>query len=36
MSKLLKAFLFVSLFVPFTASAVTFVSWGGAYTERVK
>ena len=34
MSKLLKIFLFVSFVVaPFTASAVTVASWGGAYTE---
>ena len=34
MSILLKVFLFVSFIVyPFAASAVTFVSWGGAYTE---
>jgi len=34
MSKLLKAFLFASLFAfTFPASAVTFVSWGGAYSE---
>ena len=34
MSKLLKAFLFVSfLAFPFAANAVTVASWGGAYTE---
>ena len=34
MSKILKAFLFVSLLAfPFAASAVTVASWGGAYTE---
>ena len=33
MSKFLKVFLFAFLAFPFTANAVTFVSWGGAYTE---
>ena len=34
MSKLLKVFLFASIIIaPFTASAVTVASWGGAYTE---
>ena len=34
MSKFLKVFLFASIIIaPFTASAVTVASWGGAYTE---
>ena len=33
MSKFLKVFLFALLAFPFTANAVTVVSWGGAYTE---
>ena len=37
MSKLLKVFLFASIIIaPFTASAVTVASWGGAYTESQK
>ena len=36
MSKILKVLFAFILFAPFTASAVTVASWGGAYTESQK
>ena len=36
MSKILKVVFAFILFAPFTASAVTVASWGGAYTESPK